>query len=49
MLDVIFVKDAMRRNRFLEILRYLHFCDNDDLDLSDKITKIRPLFDMLNS
>ena len=44
-----FVKDAMRRNRFLEILRYLHFCDNDDLDLSDKITKIRPLFDMLNS
>ena len=43
----ILVSEAMRRNRFLEILRFLHFCDNADLDVQDKCSKIRPLLSMI--
>ena len=41
------VKNAMRRNRFQEILCYLHFCDNSSIDTSDKCSKVRPLLNML--
>ena len=42
------VTGAMSLNRFEEILRYLHVADNAQLDSSDKMAKIRPLFNHLN-
>lgn len=42
------VANAMRRNRFDEILKYLHFCDNTDLNPNDKLSKVRPLIDIMN-
>ena len=30
------VKNAMPRNRFSKILRYIHFCDNSSIDSTDK-------------
>ena len=41
------VADAMRRNRFLQILRYVHFCDNSQLDEADKCSKVHPLLKMI--
>jgi Transposase IS4 len=35
-------------NRFEELLRYLHVCHNTDLDIGDKLSKLRPPFVMLN-
>ena len=40
------VCDAMPRNRFSHILRYIHFCDNGNLKQDDKCSKVRPLLDM---
>lgn len=42
------VSSAMTVNRFEELLRYMHVCDNTDLDANDKLAKLRPLFVMLN-
>lgn len=42
------VSNSMRRNRFDEILRFLHFCNNDEIKLGDKMAKIRPILDKLN-
>ena len=42
------VANAMSRNRFDEILRFLHFNDNPNLVKTDKMTKLRPLIDRLN-
>jgi len=42
------VASAMSRNRFREILRYLHFSDNLNLPNDDKYGKIRPLIIHLN-
>jgi Transposase IS4 len=42
------VSSALPLNRFEELLRFLHVCDNNNLDASDKMAKLRPLFDMLN-
>lgn len=42
------VTGAMSLNRFEEILRYLHLADNTQLDPTDKMAKVRPLFDHLN-
>lgn len=39
---------AMSRNRFEEILHYLHFIDNNNLIMDDKFTKIRPFLDVMN-
>ena len=33
----------MRCNRFLQILRYIHFCDNSQLKESYNCSKVRPL------
>ncbi|XP_050435502.1 piggyBac transposable element-derived protein 3-like [Adelges cooleyi] len=42
------VSGAMRRDRFLEIKRFLHLNDNDDQD-SDKLYKLRPLIQALKT
>lgn len=42
------VKNAMSRNKFELLKRYLHLSDNTKLDLSDKFAKLRPYFDLLN-
>lgn len=41
------VYNAMRRNRFLAICRFLHFADNSKPDRSDKIWKMRPFMDKI--
>ncbi|XP_046384654.1 piggyBac transposable element-derived protein 2-like [Ischnura elegans] len=42
------VADAIRRNKFENLLRYLHLADNDANNGSDRMYKVRPLFDFLN-
>lgn len=42
------VSKAMSRNRFEEILRYIHFCDNSKLTSNDRFGKVRPVWSMLN-
>ena len=37
------------RDRFEEIMKYIHFNDNTQLDPEDKYSKIRPLMDHLNT
>ena len=41
------ISEAMRRNRFLDLLRYVHFCDNNNLDGNDKCSKVRPISNMV--
>lgn len=41
------VKNSMRRNRFLQIMQFLHCADNNHIDINDKAWKIRPLMDKL--
>lgn len=41
------VANSMSRNRFQEIKRYIHFADNNNLDLNDKMAKLRPLSNLL--
>ena len=38
----------MSHDRFEEIMKYIHFNDNTQLDPEDKYSKIRPLMDHLN-
>ncbi|KAJ8936518.1 hypothetical protein NQ318_022606 [Aromia moschata] len=38
---------SMRRDRFIEIMRFLHCCDNTQLDMTDKMTKLRPFLNLL--
>ncbi|KAG8228233.1 hypothetical protein J437_LFUL004358 [Ladona fulva] len=42
------VSNSIRRNRFEEILRYLHLADNTRYDGQDRLYKVRPLFGVLN-
>ena len=42
------VAKAMSRDRFDEIIQFLHFSDNQNLDLTNKIRKLCPLMDQLN-
>ena len=37
----------MPRNRYQELLRYLHFVSNDSINVHDKLAKIRPLISMV--
>lgn len=39
------VYKSMRRDRFLQISKFLHFADNNKPDLTDKIWKLRPIMD----
>lgn len=38
-----FICNAIRRNRFEQILRFLHCADNNEMNVNDKLWKIRPL------
>lgn len=40
------VVNAMRRDRFLEIFRFIHFADNTKINKNDKMFKLRPLIDL---
>ncbi len=42
------VADAMARNQFIEILQYLHYADNSNLDQKDRLAKVHPLMDLPN-
>ena len=42
------VANAMTRNKFEQIKRFLHCSDNDNLCDNDKFAKVRPLINMLN-
>ena len=42
------IPKLMPRNRFEQIKPYLHVCDNDSLDLTDKWAKLRPLIELIN-
>ncbi|KAJ4433833.1 hypothetical protein ANN_16145 [Periplaneta americana] len=39
----------MRRNRYDELLRFLHLTNNDGLDGPDSLYKVRQLFHILNA
>lgn len=41
------VYNSMRRNRFEQILRFLHLTSNDNMDPGDKLWKIRPFVDKI--
>lgn len=43
------VTNAMRRDRFIQIKRCLHFVDNKHVHKTDKMWKLRPLMDILRS
>jgi len=42
------VAGAMSRNRFDDLMRFLHVSDNANLDSTDRFAKVRPLYTMLN-
>ena len=41
------IADVMPRNRYQELLRYLHFVNNRSINAQDKLAKIRPLISMV--
>jgi len=43
------ISNAMTRNRFDDIMRFLHVADNENLPTGDKFGKVRPLFSSLNA
>lgn len=43
------VYNAIRRNRFVQIMRFLHCADNSSFTLSDKVAKLRPLMKLLKA
>lgn len=43
------VCNAMRRNRFEEIMRFMHCVDNNDLDTIDKMWKLRPFMNKIKA
>ena len=42
------VASLFTRNRFLNVLQYLHLADNKNLNSSDKFCKVNPLLRMMN-
>ena len=36
--------NILTRNRFDEVMACFHLCDNDNLDRSDRMSKVRPFF-----
>lgn len=42
------VTSAIGRDRFDELMKYLHLCDNATIDKEDKMAKVRPLTNALN-
>ncbi|KAB0803734.1 hypothetical protein PPYR_00704 [Photinus pyralis] len=43
------VYNSMRRDRFLQICRFIHCADNNLPDMSDKMWKLRPLMDKIKA
>ena len=41
------VKEAMRRDRFILIMRFIHCANNNEMNVNDKVWKLRPVMDML--
>lgn len=41
------VKDSMRRDRFISILRFIRCANNNEMNVNDKIWKLRPVMNML--
>lgn len=41
------VYNAMRRDRFIQIMRFIHAADNNTLNKEDKMSKLRPLMNIL--
>lgn len=41
------VRTSMRRDRFIQIMSSLHCCDVSNVDLNDKLYKLRPMIDIL--
>lgn len=44
-----FVADSMRRERFITIMKFMHWADNERMSSEDKVWKIRPVIDMLQA
>ena len=42
------VASLFTRNRFLDVLQYLHLANNNNLNPSDKFSKVNPLFKMIH-
>ena len=42
------ISKAMTRNRFEEIMQFLHLADNQNLAGSDRVAKVRPLLSLMN-
>lgn len=47
-LGVEIIRNAMARNRYIKIKAMLHFANNDKLDKTDRLFKIRPLVNKIN-
>lgn len=47
-LNVPLIANCMSRNRYNEIKKYFHLCNNEEIDRTDKMTKLRPLMKKLN-
>ena len=47
-LSAAIVSNTMSRNRYHEIKKYLYFADNQNLTEEDKMSKIAPLYELLN-
>lgn len=43
------ISNAVTRNRFDIIHRFLHFSDNSEIDQTDRVFKVRPLIDYVNN
>ena len=41
------IASAFTRNRFEEIMKYIHLSDNARLDAGDKMARVRPLLSMI--
>ena len=48
LIDVPAFNEVMPRDRFFQINRYLHVCDEEEKDPNDKLYKIRPLLKLIN-
>ncbi len=46
--EVRIVREAMSRNEFQTIKKYLHLADNQNLDTTDKMAKVTPLIELVN-
>ncbi|KAK3717501.1 hypothetical protein RRG08_063118 [Elysia crispata] len=42
------IVNGMKTDRFDEIMKYFHLTDNSNLDVTDKFSKVRPLFSLMN-